>query len=61
MPQLPMDEIDLLIVDEIGKEISGAGMDPNVVNRDIMGYSASLMEHGETKKPYIYRILVRSI
>lgn len=61
MPQLPMDEIDLLIVDEIGKEISGAGMDPNVVNRDIMGYSASLMEHGETKKPYIYRILVRDL
>ena len=31
LPRLPLDEIDLLIVDEIGKDISGAGMDPNVV------------------------------
>lgn len=61
MPQLPMDEIDLLIVDEIGKEISGAGMDPNVVNRDIMGYSASLMGQGGAKKPHIWRILVRDL
>jgi Domain of unknown function (DUF362) len=61
MPQLPMDEIDLLIVDEIGKEISGAGMDPNVVNRDIMGYSASLMAQGGTKKPHIHRIFVRDL
>ena len=28
MARLPLDEIDLLIIDEIGKEISGAGMDP---------------------------------
>jgi hypothetical protein len=30
---LPFDEADVLIVDEIGKEISGAGMDPNVTGR----------------------------
>ena len=30
---LPAREIDLLIVDEIGKDISGAGMDTKVVNR----------------------------
>ncbi|GAA0550991.1 DUF362 domain-containing protein [Halorubrum ejinorense] len=33
MPTLPVDDIDLLVVDEIGKEISGAGMDTNVVGR----------------------------
>jgi len=33
MPTLPVDNIDLLVVDEIGKEISGAGMDTNVVGR----------------------------
>lgn len=33
MPHLPVEEIDLLIVDEIGKDISGLGMDPNVVGR----------------------------
>ena len=32
-PNLPVGEIDLLIVDEIGKDISGAGMDTKVVNR----------------------------
>lgn len=39
MPKLPFNEIDLLIVDEMGKDISGVGMDPNVTgrNRDIIG------------------------
>jgi len=39
MPKLPFNEIDLLIVDEMGKDISGVGMDPNITgrNRDIMG------------------------
>ena len=32
-PNLPVDSVDLLIVDEIGKDISGAGMDTKVVNR----------------------------
>lgn len=33
MPTLPFREIDLLIVDEIGKNISGTGMDTNVIGR----------------------------
>lgn len=33
MPEIPFEEIDILIVDEIGKEISGSGMDTNVVGR----------------------------
>ena len=33
LPQLPLREADLLIVDEIGKNISGSGMDTNVVGR----------------------------
>jgi hypothetical protein len=39
MPRLPFNEIDLLIVDEIGKDISGVGIDPNVTgrNRDLLG------------------------
>jgi uncharacterized protein (DUF362 family) len=37
--KLPFNEIDLLIVDEMGKDISGVGIDPNVTgrNRDLMG------------------------
>ena len=40
MPRLPFEEIDLLIVDRIGKNISGAGMDPNVIGRSVHGYSS---------------------
>ncbi len=32
-PKLPIDHIDLLIVDEMGKEISGSGLDTNVIGR----------------------------
>ena len=34
MPRLPFDEMDVLIVDEMGKNISGAGFDPNVTGRN---------------------------
>lgn len=33
LPRLPFKKIDVLIVEEIGKEISGAGIDTNVVGR----------------------------
>ncbi|NKC14050.1 MAG: hypothetical protein GKR94_18250 [Gammaproteobacteria bacterium] len=33
LPRLPFDDLDVLIVDEIGKNISGAGMDTNVIGR----------------------------
>jgi len=33
MAKLPFETIDLLIVDEMGKDVSGAGMDPNVIGR----------------------------
>jgi hypothetical protein len=31
MPRVPLEGADLLIVDEMGKNVSGTGMDPNVV------------------------------
>jgi hypothetical protein len=31
LPRLPLDDLDALVVDEMGKDISGAGMDPNVI------------------------------
>ncbi len=31
LPRIPLEDLDVLIVDEIGKDISGAGMDPNVI------------------------------
>lgn len=33
MPQLPIAQIDILIVDEFGKDISGAGIDTNIIGR----------------------------
>jgi hypothetical protein len=34
MARLPIAQLDVLVVDQMGKEISGAGMDPNVLGRD---------------------------
>jgi hypothetical protein len=53
--QLPFDRLDLLIVDEIGKNISGAGLDTDVIGR-IMVYGQQ-----EPPKPDIKRIVVLDI
>ena len=52
MPRLPVDQLDVLIVEGLGKNISGTGMDTNVIGR--------LKIHGEpeTGKPTIGRIIV---
>ncbi len=60
MPRLPFDDIDLLIVDRIGKNISGAGMDPNVTGRWVHGYSSSLGPDNQAS-PLIRRIFVRDL
>lgn len=33
MPSLPVNQLDVLVIDEIGKDISGDGMDPNITGR----------------------------
>ncbi len=33
LPSFPVNEIDVLVVDQIGKNISGSGMDPNIIGR----------------------------
>ncbi len=33
LPRLPVQELDLLVIGQIGKDVSGAGMDPNVTGR----------------------------
>jgi hypothetical protein len=32
-PRLPVDDIDVLVVDKLGKDISGTGMDTNIIGR----------------------------
>jgi hypothetical protein len=34
MPFMPFPEIDVLVVEEMGKNFSGTGMDSNVINPD---------------------------
>jgi len=34
MPQLYFDELDVLVIDEMGKNVSGAGFDPNITGRN---------------------------
>jgi hypothetical protein len=48
-PKLPLDDLDILVIDEMGKDVSGAGMDPNVI-----GF---WRREGGPRKPD-YRILI---
>lgn len=60
MPSLPFDTLDLLIIDRIGKNISGAGMDPNITQRSIHGHSTLLIPPDE-RRPFVRRIFVRDL
>ena len=55
MASIPFDEIDILIVDRIGKDIAGTGMDTNVTgrNRDLLG--------DFTTRPRVKRVYVRDL
>lgn len=53
MPRLLFDPIDVLVVDEIGKDISGDGMDPNITGRYPTPYASG--------GPKITRVVVLSL
>jgi hypothetical protein len=53
--RIPFEFLHLLIVDEMGKEISGTGMDPNVLGR--LYYAPN----EEPKSPRYIRIVVRDL
>ena len=56
MGRIPVQEVDILIIDEIGKTYSGAGMDTKVVNRGVNG------EYNPwDTAPRIHRIFVRGL
>ncbi|MCL6505395.1 MAG: nickel-dependent lactate racemase [Bryobacteraceae bacterium] len=56
MPRLPFQRVDVLLIDEIGKNISGAGMDTNVVGRKYDDHKAR-----EDEWPKVRRIVVRGL
>src|SRR5206468_6652341 len=33
MPRIPFDQLDVLVIDQIGKNVSGDGADPNITGR----------------------------
>ena len=53
MPRLPFTEVDLLIIDEIGKNISGSGMDTNVVGRKYSDHEATDRDSVSCKRIFI--------
>ena len=56
MTRLAFDDADLLIIDQIGKDISGAGMDTNVIGRKFFHHRAA-----EDEFPKITRLYVRDL
>ena len=56
MARLPFDAVDVLVIDRMGKNISGVGFDPNVVGRKFNDHQAVA---GET--PKVKRICLRSL
>lgn len=55
MGRLPFDTLDFLIVDYMGKNISGTGMDTNIIGRRLQTLGV------EPEKPKIIRIFVRDV
>ena len=56
MPKLPFDSVDLLLIDEIGKNISGTGMDTNVIGRKHLNHVAR-----EDEYPKVRNIIIRGL
>lgn len=57
LARLPLSKADVLIIDEIGKDISGSGMDTNVVGRK----RAFRSEKSDIKQPEMRLIFVRDL
>ncbi|WP_458187048.1 nickel pincer cofactor-dependent isomerase, group 22 [Haladaptatus sp. NG-WS-4] len=54
-PTIPFDDVDVLVVDRTGKDVSGAGMDTNVIGRMVFGPEPA------PEKPDVGRIFVRGL
>ena len=56
MGRVPVETLDLLIVDQMGKNISGTGMDTKVINRSIHGGGNCF-----TTAPIVHRVFAREM
>lgn len=59
MGRLPLDEIDVLLFDRMGKNISGTGLDTNIIGRSTYGYVQG--QPWERGMPTVHRIIVRDV
>lgn len=53
LPRLPFPECDLLIIDQIGKNMSGTGMDTNVVGRKYNDHAATEKDTARCKRIFV--------
>jgi hypothetical protein len=53
MPQLPLDSVQLLIIDEIGKNISGSGMDTNIIGRKYNDHAATEKDNVKVRRIFV--------
>jgi hypothetical protein len=53
MPRLPFDELDVLVVDQLGKDVSGQGMDTNVTGRRHFTINEPEPESPDIKRLYL--------
>jgi hypothetical protein len=56
MPTIPLPELDIVIVNQLGKPISGSGMDPKIINRNV-----SAEYNPWPGAPLIRRVYVRGL
>jgi hypothetical protein len=61
LARLPFAEADLLVIDEIGKDVSGSGMDTNVVGRKRSLRFGSVVEPADFRMPKMRHIFVRGL
>ncbi len=52
MPRLPVDDLDVLVIDRFGKDISGAGIDTNIIGRWM------IHNEPEPQRPHIRSIVL---
>ena len=55
MPALPTDRLDVLVIDEMGKDVSGCGVDTNIIGR------MKIAGEPEPERPSISRIVVADL
>ncbi len=60
LPRLPFDDLDVLVVDRQGKDVSGQGIDPNVIGRRAFAINEPAPDSPEIKRIYVRSLTART-